>query len=442
MHVGPRAADCPATTPRPGDGRRPVALVLLVAIELQVWLDPYRPSPDFCGGWWSRARRGRWPCGGAGRSARCIVAVGARWARMRSVALKHRRRRGDDSWQGSCCPTAPGPFLAERRARAGACAGSRWPCPGRPDHDQHRRPICSSTWSSSRCCRGRWGGCCASARGSRACRTASGRAARRRARAARPDGGIRRARPDRARAARRDRAQRLGDGDPGRRRAAGDGPDPERGRGVAAASSSARAGRRWRRCAACSECSTAAAIRARSRRSRGLARSRRAARPHARGGARDRPASRWRAGTVSPALDLCAYRIVQEALTNAIKHAGPGPRDGPRALGDATRSSSRSPTTAAARRCQRRGSADTASPGMRERAALHGGTLDAGAGTGRRLRGARPPAARSGARRDERAARTARGHRPVRAWTRCWRSRSSLELELESGSAASASPPS
>ena len=38
--------------------------------------------------------------------------------------------------------------------------------------------------------------------------------------------------------------------------------------------------------------------------------------------------------TVSPALDLCAYRIVQEALTNAIKHAGPRARRGPPSMGE------------------------------------------------------------------------------------------------------------
>jgi signal transduction histidine kinase len=32
---------------------------------------------------------------------------------------------------------------------------------------------------------------------------------------------------------------------------------------------------------------------------------------------------RGAAVAISPALDLCAYRIIQEALTNAIKHAGP-----------------------------------------------------------------------------------------------------------------------
>jgi signal transduction histidine kinase len=86
--------------------------------------------------------------------------------------------------------------------------------------------------------------------------------------------------------------------------------------------------------------------------------------------------------TVSAALDLCAYRIVQEALTNAIKHAGPAQAevrlrwarealeveisDDGRGWGDANGAS---------------GGHGIA--GMRERAALYGGTIDAGPGPGR-----------------------------------------------------------
>jgi signal transduction histidine kinase len=82
---------------------------------------------------------------------------------------------------------------------------------------------------------------------------------------------------------------------------------------------------------------------------------------------------------VSPALDLCAYRIVQEALTNAIKHAGPArvsvrlrwTRD---ALVLDVSDDGRGPTAH-----------NGASPGhglagMRERTGLHGGNIEAGAG--------------------------------------------------------------
>ncbi len=81
---------------------------------------------------------------------------------------------------------------------------------------------------------------------------------------------------------------------------------------------------------------------------------------------------------ISPALDLCAYRIVQEALTNAIKHAGPAHagvhlRWAPEALDLEVVDDGRGPTGA-------NGSGGGHGiAGMRERAGLHGGTIETGA---------------------------------------------------------------
>jgi len=81
---------------------------------------------------------------------------------------------------------------------------------------------------------------------------------------------------------------------------------------------------------------------------------------------------------VSPALDLCAYRIVQEALTNAIKHAAPAQasvnvrwRDGELEL-EISDDGRRRQVAAGA-------GGGHGIPGMRERVALHDGTLHAGA---------------------------------------------------------------
>ena len=83
----------------------------------------------------------------------------------------------------------------------------------------------------------------------------------------------------------------------------------------------------------------------------------------------DRPA-------VPPGVDLSAYRVVQEALTNVLKHAGPA-----RAVVD-VRYTETCVTVEVTD--DGRGSAAPASPGghglagMRERVAVHGGELDAG----------------------------------------------------------------
>ncbi len=77
-------------------------------------------------------------------------------------------------------------------------------------------------------------------------------------------------------------------------------------------------------------------------------------------------------------MDLFAYRIVQEALTNVLKHAGPA-----HAVVD-VRYTETSVTVEVAD--DGRGSAAPAVPGghglagMRERVAVHGGALDAGPG--------------------------------------------------------------
>jgi signal transduction histidine kinase len=83
--------------------------------------------------------------------------------------------------------------------------------------------------------------------------------------------------------------------------------------------------------------------------------------------------------TVSPALDLCAYRIVQEALTNAIKHAGPARaqvrlRWVPDALEIEVSDDGRGAVAV------NRASGGHGIVGMRERAALHGGTVKTGVG--------------------------------------------------------------
>ncbi len=106
------------------------------------------------------------------------------------------------------------------------------------------------------------------------------------------------------------------------------------------------------------------------------------------GGRRPGRAGDHRASPAAAAgIELSAYRIVQEALTNVVKHA-----DAPasRRRRSRTRSAacpSRSPTTAAAGR-----SADGTGHGligMRERVDLYGGQLQAGPAAGRGFRVAR-----------------------------------------------------
>ena len=129
----------------------------------------------------------------------------------------------------------------------------------------------------------------------------------------------------------------------------------------------------------CSGCSSRRTTRRRSRRGRASPTSTGCSRPSGRRGFR---CGSGRIGEPEPlpaALDGAAYRVIQEALTNALKHSGAAPTDVTVRFAangvhldivDAGTSSRQTPT----------GGHGLA--GMRERVARHGGQLHAGPGAG------------------------------------------------------------
>jgi signal transduction histidine kinase len=77
-------------------------------------------------------------------------------------------------------------------------------------------------------------------------------------------------------------------------------------------------------------------------------------------------------------VELSAYRVVQEALTNALKHGGPGTRAEVRLTYRPEVLDVRVVDDGAGHVPVVAGSSGRGLLGMRERVALHGGTLDVG----------------------------------------------------------------
>ncbi|MCF1600532.1 sensor histidine kinase, partial [Streptomyces muensis] len=84
--------------------------------------------------------------------------------------------------------------------------------------------------------------------------------------------------------------------------------------------------------------------------------------------------------TLPPGRQLTVYRVIQEALTNTLKHAGPGTTAAIdlsyEEKGAVTVTVTDTGTTTPTRPTQPPGGRGL--PGMRERTALYGGTLEAG----------------------------------------------------------------
>ena len=141
--------------------------------------------------------------------------------------------------------------------------------------------------------------------------------------------------------------------------------------------SSARVGMRWPRCAPCWARLATVAIPARWRRSPGSRRSTDSSRPRESRACEADLHVDGEPATVSPALDLCAYRIIQEALTNAIKHAAPAHAD-VRLRWQAGALELEISDDGRGSGAVNGAGGGHGIAGMRERVALHGGSVDAG----------------------------------------------------------------
>ena len=141
-----------------------------------------------------------------------------------------------------------------------------------------------------------------------------------------PGGQGRGALPHRPRAARRGRPPRERDDRAGRGRAPGAGHQPRRGQRRRCRRSRRWAGPRWRRCATSWACCGPTRRPPSAARSRECRRSPRWSTRCARRGCATQLWIEGERGRLSPGVDLAAYRLVQEALTNSLRHAGPPPR--------------------------------------------------------------------------------------------------------------------
>ena len=228
------------------------------------------------------------------------------------------------------------------------------------------------------------------ARRGRAGARAANAGARARPRGGRASGGRRRAPPDRARAARRRRPLDQRDDDPGRRRAAAPRREPRAGRGAAAARRGDRPRDALRDAPAARRApprhgAPGAARGAAVARARRLAASSSTARPACRSISSSKADER----TLPQGLDLAAYRVVQEALTNTLKHAAGATAAVEIAYRRESLDSRLGHAAAApapARRSPRSASGGGHGlVGMRERAEIYGGRLEAGPRGGRRV---------------------------------------------------------